>query len=1059
MHSYNEDARKPSPTVPPDHPDAGPLAAEFLPGDMIDGLYRVKQHIPGGMNDVYLCITSTSPSGVAVKRPRSNRHDMRSAAEQKIHLADEQKIFLAEVKNWADLREHPNVASCLYAGVSSGRWFLVLEWVGYPERPRSIVAAFAPDQEPSGLAREQQAIRLTRQVCSGLAYIHNNGIVHGDLKPENILLDKNGHAKITDLGISLKVTPGSRTWKRWLKRHADRREGRAGTALYMAPELWDGNSASVQSDIYALGCVLYEMVTGHPPFESADEEELGHLHKSQVPPAATASGDLARLIAQCLDKKPARRPASADAILARLTEMPTSDDQVQQLEPEEAVAESSSPLDFMRDLQHVSLTLASGRLQDAIEEQTAAIRAALGAHIVYGGHFATDKPDGSLAWNFNDRGLLLASSGNLLEANSDFITAIRFKPDFAVAYSNIGSCYQELRMPTLAIIAFNHAIDLDTKDHRLRLKRARLFAELGWMQAGYADCQAASTLHPDDPETCWCMADLLFGLGRGEEAAAYRAKSRELGGSEEAQKWLRPDRPTSPNHSYMQGITLRLQGEKEGVVEALTAALREEPWEIDIRYYRAESYLDSGEYSAALDDLNAFLDLAATTHPLAPRAKAMRERALDAVQEGNRETHQENIPEFPLIKGPAYISRRSGRRSLGEQTGELVNLLPIPADQRVLLFDMLYSGDADRKYRAEDLVWDAFDEQADLRTAQHQEKLAEVPPSEAGLSARDFTLCEEYVCLTVRNGLGLPCLLSEVQLSGYPLASVEFLTDRAPVLGWHTAGSAGIWNVVPALEIDRAPLADGAKAAGFAPDGSAYLVTAGEALAVVSRDADGDYVPGWHIHPDDGSVTSACMFGEDNVAIGLSHGVVMFGEISTGDAVRLQLAEGEGTYVKASRDDYICVFCQGNFFQVAPGDRSAGSLKPSRIAIDRELSSSTLMAFDGIRAVLRRGQNELTLVDLISGRCTDLRPRYATDPMGFTAAAISGDGNVVAVTCGSYLHTWRKERDADSAFISLPLMPQARGTSAAVSANGHYVAIGTAVGSVVIYTLVAPWDD
>jgi hypothetical protein len=117
---------------------------------------------------------------------------------------------------------------------------------------------------------------------------------------------------------------------------------------------------------------------------------------------------------------------------------------------------------------------------------------------------------------------------------------------------------------------------------------------------------------------------------------------------------------------------------------------------------------------------------------------------------------------------------------------------------------------------------------------------------------------------------------------------------------------------------------------------------------------------------------------------------------NSADTVRLRLAGGEAeTRVRPSGESKICVFCQG-FFLLSPGDKNLRSLKTVKISTDREVDSSALMAFDGVRSVLRSEDSELLLIELPNGRCKALHPRNATAPEEFTAAAVSQDGRVVA---------------------------------------------------------------
>jgi serine/threonine-protein kinase len=148
-------------------------------------------------------------------------------------------------------------------------------------------------------------------LCAGLAAVHDRGLLHRDLKPANVMLDGRGKVRLTDFGLASEATgPGGA------------RE-MAGTPAYMAPELLSGKPATVQSDIYALGLVLYEVFSGKRAFEAPTIAALRHLHESVARPSlssATGAIDPAieEVVLRCLDPNPSHRPASAILVAARL---------------------------------------------------------------------------------------------------------------------------------------------------------------------------------------------------------------------------------------------------------------------------------------------------------------------------------------------------------------------------------------------------------------------------------------------------------------------------------------------------------------------------------------------------------------------------------------------------------------------------------------------------------------------------------------------------------------------------------------------------------------------
>ena len=152
--------------------------------------------------------------------------------------------FYAEVRHARGV-SHPNVCRVYDVGEVDGQHFLSMEYVD-GEDLASLLRRI-------GRLPQDKAIEIARQLCAGLAAAHDKGVLHRDLKPGNVMIDGRGRAKITDFGLAVGV---------------DDDKGGAevsGTPAYMAPEQLAGKGASVQSDIYALGLVLYELFTGRRP--------------------------------------------------------------------------------------------------------------------------------------------------------------------------------------------------------------------------------------------------------------------------------------------------------------------------------------------------------------------------------------------------------------------------------------------------------------------------------------------------------------------------------------------------------------------------------------------------------------------------------------------------------------------------------------------------------------------------------------------------------------------------------------------------------------------------
>ena len=265
----------------------------FAPGSMVGDRYRVVSLLGrGGMGEVYGADDLKLGQRVALKFLPAERLKSASWREQ----------FYAEVR-MARQVSHPNVCRVYDVGESDGRLFLSMEFVD-GEDLASLLRRI-------GRLPDDKAIEIAQQLCSGLAAAHRSGVLHRDLKPSNVMIDGKGRARITDFGLAIAAV------------EADRQSGPAGTPGYLAPELFNGSAPSVQSDVYALGLVLYELFTGKRAFEGAD---LAELHRKQsetnpTPPSNVVKNfdpAIEKAILRCLDRDPSQRPRSALSVAAGL---------------------------------------------------------------------------------------------------------------------------------------------------------------------------------------------------------------------------------------------------------------------------------------------------------------------------------------------------------------------------------------------------------------------------------------------------------------------------------------------------------------------------------------------------------------------------------------------------------------------------------------------------------------------------------------------------------------------------------------------------------------------
>ena len=210
--------------------------------------------------------------------------------------------FLNEVRMALKVT-HPNVTRVYDIGEVDGHHFISMEYVD-GEDLSSLLTRI-------GRLPKDKAVQVARQICAGLAAAHDQGVLHRDLKPANVMLDGRGRAKITDFGLA------------GLDETIKGAEARAGTPAYMAPEQWAGKEVTVQSDLYALGLVLYELFTGQAVYSGKTPAEILKLQQESSPttPSSVVEGfdpSVERLILKCLEKSPGSRPKSALAVAAAL---------------------------------------------------------------------------------------------------------------------------------------------------------------------------------------------------------------------------------------------------------------------------------------------------------------------------------------------------------------------------------------------------------------------------------------------------------------------------------------------------------------------------------------------------------------------------------------------------------------------------------------------------------------------------------------------------------------------------------------------------------------------
>jgi serine/threonine protein kinase/tetratricopeptide (TPR) repeat protein len=268
---------------------------ELTRGTLFASRYEIIEELgKGGMGKVYRVEDKKIKEEIALKLIKPEIASDRKTIER---FSNELKI--------ARKIAHRNVCRMYDLGEEKGTHFITMEYV--------------PGQDLRGLSKQtgqlaaSTALSIAKQVCEGLTEAHRLGVIHRDLKPHNIMIDKEGNARIMDFGIARSLTAKGITGAGVM----------IGTPEYMSPEQVESKVIDQRSDIYSLGVILYEMITGRVPFEGETPLSIAMKHKSETPKDPRKLNtqipeDLSRVILKCMEKDKEKRYQSANELRSEL---------------------------------------------------------------------------------------------------------------------------------------------------------------------------------------------------------------------------------------------------------------------------------------------------------------------------------------------------------------------------------------------------------------------------------------------------------------------------------------------------------------------------------------------------------------------------------------------------------------------------------------------------------------------------------------------------------------------------------------------------------------------
>ncbi len=550
----------------------------YRAGSVIDKRYGVHQIITGGMGEVYLCLDLETSRPYALKTFKA-----KYLSNPKIH-----QLFEQEVGTWVSLEKHPNIVRCFYLQTIDQIPFMFLEWVIGDQFCGTDLRSFLKNN-PLEL---RFALDIMIDICRGLIHANNKqpGIVHRDLKPENILITLEKSAKITDFGLA---TIAQQAELEIETEFTDERQSLlqfgsfVGTPAYAAPELWQPEKVDARADIYAVGCMLYEILTKERPFQIETEtstpidkktrlDTWRNTHETVPPPHLSKDfpDRINDIVQTCLQKEPDKRFASFWELLQEFSNV------YQSLFAEEPHLLNNSsdftPSDYIaRGLTYEKLQ----KYDKALEDYNQALELA---------------PHYALA--YNNRGSVYAELQQYDNAIADFNHAIREQSNYAEAYANRGAAYGNINQHKKALKDLTQSIEIEPHNAHAYYNRGIVYDDLQQHEKALKDFTRAIEFAPNHE----------FLYARRAKTYLQRHKYEEA-----LEDYTEAIRCTPTNaHFYIErgNIYGDLQQNKEAV-DDYTEVIRTTP-DSDIGYYnRGKIYFTLQKYDEAIEDFTEAIRL------------------------------------------------------------------------------------------------------------------------------------------------------------------------------------------------------------------------------------------------------------------------------------------------------------------------------------------------------------------------------------------------------------------------------------------------------------------
>jgi tetratricopeptide (TPR) repeat protein len=577
-------------------------------GDKIGGRYEVHHIRKGGMGIVYLCYDPESRKPIVLK------------TFQDIFLSEKSQTerFMWEAETWVRLEKHLNIVRAYYVEKIEDKPYIFLEYI-LGEEP------FGPELSSwirgKGL-NLSLSLNFAVQFCSGMLHAQkkfetmNRPFVHRDIKPSNIMVTRDRIVKVTDFGLvkafqNLGKSRGEAAGPRpgGQKDLAFTRAGSfLGTPAYMAPEQWLGEDIDLRADIYAFGCVLYEMLSGNTPFPSETWYEYQRRHLESSPsPIPDVAKNLNALILKCLEKKAEKRYSSFREIQEELQDFHHAlTDQYVKVEENGENLEAWELLNKGVSLDNL------GHHREAIQCYDEALRLCPQDSKVY-----------------NNRGTAYRALGQHERALQDYGKAIELNPCYPHAYNNQGLVYLAIGQYEQALKDFDMVIQLHPWYPYAYNNRGLVYRALGQSERAIQDFDMSIRINPKDADA-YNNRGLVYGLlGQHERAIQDFTEAIRLDS-------------TNPKASYNRGLTYQMMGKTEESLQDFNEAIRLNPGYSKAYFNRGIALAGLGDKKRSLQDFDDAIRLNPeyphfyNSRGLVHRAMGQMEKALEDFDEAIR---------------------------------------------------------------------------------------------------------------------------------------------------------------------------------------------------------------------------------------------------------------------------------------------------------------------------------------------------------------------------------------------------------------------------------------